>query len=239
MAKFWAGDRDPIGMTLAFQGQPERQITIVGVVQDTYQMNLREPPPRTVYSPLTQPESSAPSVLTVAVRTAQAPAALTPAVRDAVRIASRDVVLRYVRTIEQQIDASLVRERVLATLSGGFAILALVLSAIGLYGVMSYSVTRRSREIGIRMALGAARSAVLGQVLRQTSVIAAIGIAVGLAASVLATRALGAFLFGLSSRDPATLVVVAFALFLTSILSGLLPARRAATIDPVQAIKSE
>jgi ABC-type antimicrobial peptide transport system permease subunit len=149
------------------------------------------------------------------------------------------VVLRYVRTIEQQIDASLVRERVLATLSGGFAILALVLSAIGLYGVMSYSVTRRSREIGIRMALGAARSAVLGQVLRQTSVIAAIGIAVGLAASVLATRALGAFLFGLSSRDPATLVVVAFALFLTSILSGLLPARRAATIDPVQAIKSE
>jgi len=245
MATFWAGDRDPLGMTLAFKGQPDKPITIVGVVQDTHQMNLREAPLRTVYSPLTQPESgsaasrSAPSVLTVEVRTAQAPAALTPLIRDAVRAASRDVVLRYVRTIDQQIDASLVRERVLATLSSGFALLALVLSAIGLYGVMSYTVTRRSREIGIRMALGAARARVLGQVLSQTLVMAAIGTLVGLGAAFFATRALGTFLFGLSGHDPLTLAAVAAALLVTSVTAGLLPARRAATIDPVSAIKTE
>ena len=239
MAKFWAGDKDPLGMTLAFRGQPDLKITIVGVVEDTHQMNLREAPPRTVYSPLTQPESSTPSGVTVEVRTAQAPAALTPAIRDVVRDVSRDVVLRYVRTIDEQINASLVRERVLVTLSGAFAALALVLSAIGLYGVMSYSVTRRSREIGIRMALGAARSVVLGQILTQTIVIAAIGTAIGLAASIFATRTLDAFLFGLSDRDPATLAAVAIALLMTSLLAGVIPARRAATIDPVQAIKTE
>jgi predicted permease len=239
MATFWAGDKDPLGMTLSFRGNPDLKLTIVGVVQDTHQMNLRDAPLRTVYSPLTQPESSTPSNVTVEVRTAMTPATLGPAIRDVVREVSRDVVLRYVRTIDEQINASLVRERVMATLSGAFAVLALVLSAIGLFGVMSYSVTRRSREIGIRMALGAGRGIVLGQVLTQTIVIAAIGTAVGVGASLFATRTLEAFLFGLSDRDPGTLAAVAIALLTTSFLAGLLPARRAATLDPVQAIKTE
>ena len=239
MAKFWAGDRDPIGMTLAFQGNPTLKITIVGVVQDTHQMNLRDAPPRTVYSPLTQPESRPPSGITVAVRTAQAPAAMAPAIRETVRAVSRDVVLRYVRTIDEQIDASLVRERILATLSSGFAMLALVLSAIGLYGVMTYTVTRRSKEIGIRMALGAARGTVLTQVLAQTFVIALAGTAAGVLGALVATKTLTAFLFGLSARDPLTLALVATALLGLSMAAGLLPARRAATLDPVQAIKAE
>jgi putative ABC transport system permease protein len=156
-----------------------------------------------------------------------------------VRGVSRDVVIRYVRTIDQQINASLMRERVLASLSAGFALLALVLSAIGLYGVMSYSVTRRSREIGIRMALGAARGRVLRQVLSQTFAIAAAGTIAGILAALMATKTLSTFLFGLSERDPLTLAGVALALLVISMIAGLLPARRAATLDPVRAIRTE
>ena len=197
MAKFIGGDRDPIGMTFAFKGNPKDAIAIVGVVQNTHQMNLREAPPRTVYTPLAQAES-VPSYFQIEIRTAQAPAAMIGSVRQVIRSVSGDLVLRYVRTMDQQIDASLARERLLATLSAGFALLALVLSAIGLYGVMSYTVTRRSREIGIRMALGAARSQVLGQVMSQTFAIAVAGTVVGIIAALMATRALGSFLFGLS-----------------------------------------
>jgi predicted permease len=238
MAKFVAGNGDPIGKTFAFRGNPKDQITIVGVVQNTHQMNLREAPPRTVYSPITQ-APSAPSYFQVEIRTASDPAAMTASVRQIVRSVSGDLVMRYVRTMDQQIDASLVRERLLSTLSAGFALLALVLSAVGLYGVMSYSVTRRSREIGIRMALGAARGQVLRQVLMQTMSIAAVGTAVGLLGAVAATRTLHAFLFGLSGRDPVTLAAVAIALLLVSTAAGLLPARKAASLNPVQAIKAE
>jgi predicted permease len=238
MAKFWAGDRDPIGMTLAFKGNPKDLITIVGVVEDTHQMNLREPPPRTVYSPVTQAEQP-PSGLTLEVRTAQEPATIVAAVREAVRGVNRSIVLRYVRTIDQQIDASLVRERVLATLSAGFALLALVLCAIGLYGVMSYTVTRRSREIGIRMALGAARSRVLAQVMSQTFLIAMVGTTIGIFAALAATSTLATFVFGFTARDPLTVALVAVALLVVSLAAGILPARRAATLDPVRAIKAE
>jgi len=238
MAKFWAGDRDPIGMTLAFKGNPKDQITIVGVVEDTYQMNLREAPPRTVYTPVANAEQP-PSGLTLELRTARNPGAIAAAVREAVRGVNRSIVIRYMRTIDQQINASLVRERVLATLSAGFAFLALTLCAIGLYGVMSYTVTRRSREIGIRMALGAARGRVLRQVLSQTFVIAVTGTIIGVIAAMMATRTLDTFLYGLSERDPATIGGVAIALLVISMAAGLLPARRAATLDPVQAIKTE
>ena len=238
MAKFWARGRDPLGQTLAFRGDPKAIITIVGVVEDTHQMNLREPPPRTVYTPLAH-EEPAPQFVQFEVRTAQEPAAMANTVRAAIREVSKDVVVWYVRTIDQQIDASLVRERLLATLSGGFALLALILSAVGLYGVMSYNVTRRSREIGIRMALGAARARLLGQVLGQTFAVSAAGIVVGVAAALLTTRALSTFLFGLSERDPVTLASVCVLLLLTSLVAGFIPARRAATLDPVQAIKSE
>jgi predicted permease len=238
MARFVAGDGDPLGRTFAFKGNPKDDITIVGVVQNTHQMNLRDAPPRTVYTPIAQ-AAAAPSYFQVEIRTATSPAAMTASVREMIRDVSGDLVIRYLRTMDQQIDASLMRERLLSTLSAAFAVLALVLSAIGLYGVMSYSVTRRSREIGIRMALGAARAQVLRQVLGQTLLIAGAGTVIGLLAALLATRSLGAFLFGLSGRDPATLLMVAVALLLVSTVAGLLPAHKAATLNPVQAIKTE
>jgi hypothetical protein len=180
-----------------------------------------------------------PSALTVELRTARNPPAIVAAVREAVRGVNRSIVIRYVRTIDQQINASLVRERVLATLSAGFAFLALTLCAIGLYGVMSYTVTRRSREIGIRMALGAARGRVLWQMLSQTFAIAAAGAIIGVIAAMMATRTLDTFLYGLSARDPATIAGVAVALLVISMIAGLLPARRAATLDPIRAIRTE
>jgi ABC-type antimicrobial peptide transport system permease subunit len=175
----------------------------------------------------------------IEIRTEHEPAALAASAREAVRAVSKDVVIRYVRTIEEQINASLVRERLLATLSSGFALLALVLSAVGLYGVMSYSVTRRSREIGIRMALGAARARVLWQVLQQTAAMSIAGVALGIAAAFVATKTLTTFLFGLSPRDPVTLAGVCLVLFVTSLLAGWLPARRAAGLDPLRAIRTE
>jgi ABC-type antimicrobial peptide transport system permease subunit len=191
-----------------------------------------------IYTPIAQSDE-APSRFTVSVQTVRDPAALAVTVRDTVQSIDRELVIRYLRTMEQQIDHSLVRERVLATLSSGFGLLALVLAVVGLYGVMAYDVTRRAREIGIRMALGAARGTVLRQVLRQSLVVAGIGVACGSVAAAMTTRTLSTFLFDLSERDPATSFGVALLLLATTLAAALLPARRAATLDPVQVIRTE
>ena len=237
MARLYFGDRDPLGQTIAFQSEKDKRLTGVGMVEDTPQLNLREKPPALVYTPMAQEKAQ--SWMNFAIRTAQEPAALSSAAVAAARAASKDVVIRYVRTMEQQVNASLVRERLLASFSGGFAALALILAAVGLYGVMSYNVTRRGREIGIRMALGARRGSVLVQVLRQTFVLSAIGVAIGVTAVLLTTKYITTLLFGLSERDPATLTTVSVVLLITASVAGFFPARRAATIDPVRAIKTE
>ena len=210
---------------------------MIGVAEDTRQMNLREAPPRTVYTPLAQTE--APYWITFELRTAHDPLSLATAAQSAARSVSKDVLLRYVRTMDDQINASLVRERLLATLSAGFAVLALVLALVGLYGVMSYNVSRRTREIGIRVALGAHRRAVLSLVLRQTLAVALAGITLGVIAALAGTRVLSTLLFNMSERDPATLAGVALLLLTTTLAAGFLPARRAATLDPVRAIRTE
>jgi predicted permease len=237
MARLYFGDRDPLGQTFGFQSEKDKRLTVVGIVDDTHQMNLREAAPAIVYTPMAQ--ETAQSWMNFAIRTAQEPAALSSAAVAAARAASKDVVIRYVRTMDQQVNASLMRERLLASFSGGFAALALILAAVGLYGVMSYNVTRRSREIGIRMALGARRGTVLAQVLRQTVVVSVIGIVIGVAAVLLTTKYMTTLLFGLSERDPATLMTVSVVLLVTASVAGFFPARRAATIDPVRAIKTE
>lgn len=238
MARLYFGDRDPLGLTYAFQSESDRRVTVIGLAEDTHQMNLREPAPPIAYSPLAQ-ELEAPSWINFELRTAQDPASLAPAAMAAARSVSKDVVIRYVRTMAQQVNASLIRERLLATLSGGFAVLALLLAAVGLYGVMSYSVSRRGREIGIRMALGARRGNLLWQVLRQTLVVSVIGILIGVGVVLLSARYVSTLLFGLSERDPLTLASVALMLLCTAMIAGFFPARRAAALDPVAAIKSE
>jgi predicted permease len=238
MARLYFGDRDPLGETIGFSSERDKRITVVGLVDDTHQMNLREQAPAIVYTPLAQ-EPEAPWWMNFELRTAQDPAGLATAATAAARSVSKDVVIRYVRTMAQQVNASLIRERLLATLSGGFAVLALLLAAVGLYGVMSYSVSRRGREIGIRMALGARRGNVMWQVLRQTLAVSVIGILIGVGVVLVSARHVSTLLFGLSERDPLTLASVAVMLFCTAMIAGFFPARRAASLDPVAAIKTE
>ena len=138
-----------------------------------------------------------------------------------------------------QVDESLNRERLLATLSGFFGALALLLATIGLYGVMSYNVARRRNEIGIRMALGAEQQRVLGMVLREVGVLIGIGLAIGISAALATTRLLESFLYGIKSNDPATLSFAAGVLALVAAIAGYLPARRASRLDPMAALREE
>ena len=239
-ARDYFQNADPLGRVVRFGSRvPREPMTIVGVVRDAIQFdNLRDAPPRTLYTPLSQ-EYDMPSSLTVAVRSSGPPADLAAAVRADVATLDTDVVVEYIRTMEEQIDGVLIRERVLATLSTWFGVLALALACVGLYGVMSYEVQRRRRDIGVQLALGAQPVQVLGHVFRQVLALTAAGIAMGLATAVGTTRLLSGLLFGLSARDPLTLTAAAGLLGLTALLAGYFPARRAARVDPAVALRTE
>jgi len=244
MARFYFGSSDPIGRTLRF-GTEQEFSTIIGVVEDSRHEVLREAAPATVYTPFWQPAkgldgtSDVRGRVTVEIRATSSIEALEASVRNEVRALSKDATVWYIRTMQQQLDAALIRERLLAKLSSGFGLLALLLAFIGLYGVMSYRVARRVREIGIRVALGATRGMVLGHVLRETFGVAVAGLVIGLAAALGTTKVVSAFLFQLSPRDPAMFALVAALLLVTALVAGYLPARRAAGVEPMQALRSE
>ena len=238
MARYYFGDTDPINATFRFDRRPlGSPITIVGVVRDVRQ-NLRQAPPHMAYTPLSQRDEPAPRLL-AAIRTSGQTTAIASAVRPVVRELTGEVAVSYVRTMEEQVTASLTGERLLATLSSAFGVLALVLACVGLYGVMSCDVAGRSREIGIRLALGARRSQILRQVLRQAFVVTVVGIGVGAAGALAASRMLSTVLFGLTPNDPATLVVTIILLAVTALLAGFFPARRAAGVDPAVTLRAE
>jgi predicted permease len=237
MARFYFGTLDPVGRSIGFGNVPKRLITIVGVVKDA-RLQLRDAPPRMVYTPLAQ-IAEPPQDLTVAVRATGSTTPLGAAARSDVRGLSPDVAVTYVRTMRQQIDAALVSERLLAVLSTTLGVLALLLACLGLYGVMSYDITRRTHDIGVMMALGADGLSVLAAVLGQTAAIAVAGIAAGAVAAALASRLVSGFLFGLTARDPITFVTAAALLAATALLAGYLPARRAARVDPAVALRAE
>ncbi len=244
LARHFFADRDPIGRSVFLGGGSQREsLTIVGVVQNVRQERLRvAPPPRMIYTPIAQLAEPLQRV-TVEIRTGgderRALTALAASVRDEARALSRDAVVSYVRTMDEQLDAALIQEHVLATLSTAFGALALALSAVGLYGVMAYTVARRSREIGIKLALGATRASVLWQVLRDTIAVSATGIVIGLAAAVALAESVAAFLFGLAPRDPGTLGGSAAVLLAVTLVAGYLPARKAASVDPMRALRTE
>jgi predicted permease len=241
MARFFYGDADPIGRTFTL-GTDQEPTTIVGVVKDARHEFLRPVAPRAVYLPLAQhraEDGGLPSQLTVALRTGLDPLDLAATVRNQVRAVDPAAMVPYLRTMEQQIEASLVPERLLATLSAWFAAVSLVLACVGLYGVVSYNVTRRTREIGIRIALGAGPRAVLYRVLRETFAVSTGGVVLGLLIALAATRALSTFLFDVAPDDPATLLATGGLLLVVALLSGLAPAQRAASVDPVQALRNE
>jgi putative ABC transport system permease protein len=236
-AKMWPG-QNPIGKRLSFDAElaPESWKTVVGVVGDVHQYSLGEQPGLQVYWPQLQDPWKATSLV---LRTAGDPGALANAARAAVRTVDRDLPVDKVRTLDDIVDASLGQGRFQAVLLALFAGLALVLAAIGVYGVISYSVAQRTHEIGIRMALGARREEVLRLVVRQGMQLVLAGVAVGLVAAFLLARLFAGRVYGVAATDPLTFAAVPLVLLAVALLANLLPARRATQVDPLEALRYE
>ncbi len=227
---------DAIGKTVRFGVMPEYQnIEIVGIARNARIFDIRDATTPVIFLSSFQYPHEWGGLL---VRTKAAPEALVETVGHEVESLGHEYVLRT-RTVAQTINAELVEERVTAMLSGFFADLALLLASIGLYGLMSYVVTRRTREIGIRVALGAQREDVLWIVLRETLALAAIGLTIGIPCAVAACRLIASMLFGLTSSDVPTIVAVSVLLLAVALFAGYLPARRASAIDPIVALRTE
>ncbi len=227
---------DAIGKTVRFGFMPDYQnIEIVGIVGDARIFDLRSAAAPVIFlSYLQYPEQWG----NLIVRTNESPEALARAVDHEIESLGHEYV-RTTKTIPQIISQELVEQRVTAILSGFFAALALLLASIGLYGLMSYTVTRRTREIGIRVAVGAQRQNVLWLVLRETLILALFGIAIGVPSALAATRLIATMLFGLSPSDLPTITGVSLLLLLVALFAGYLPARRASSIDPMEALRTE
>jgi len=238
-AKKYLDGINPIGHRIGMGGDPgtKTDITIVGVVGDTKYENLRRETPVEVYIPYRQ--LSIAGQMTAYVRTERDPEQLFAAVRRTIHDLDANLPLYDMRTLQEQVERSLSTERLVASLSTVFGGLATFLAAIGLYGVMAYSVTRRTREIGIRMALGADRGRVIWLVMREVLTLLAIGMSVGLIASWTLTRFVASQLYGISRNDPRTLIVAIAGLLLISALAGYAPGRRATRIHPMEALRWE
>lgn len=230
---------DPLGKRVTF-GDPEDKssqwLTIVGVVADTRRGGIDRPAWAEVYFPLTQ---SAETRLTVLVRTAGDPVGTARAASEQVWAIDPAQPVASVRTLEELVSRSQANRRFTMTMLGGFAAVALLLAAVGIYGVVAYSTSQRTHEIGVRVALGATRGDVLRMVLGDAVRIGALGIVVGVAAAAAASRLLSGLLFGVSPHDPLTFVVLPAGLFAVAVLASWIPARRALAIEPVAALRAQ
>jgi predicted permease len=225
-------------VTVGIVGPNAGSVEVVGVAADAVYSSLREPVPPTMYFPLAQLRNAPPAALTLSVRSAAgAPLALARTVAAAIGTVNPGSVT--FRPLADQIDASLVQERAIALLSGFFGGLAVLLAGLGLFGVASYSVSRRRREIGIRMALGAAPNAVLRLVLTRVFLYVVIGVVIGAGVSLWATQFVASLLFGLEPRDPSTFAGASMLLIGVGVLAALPPAWRAARIDPAVVLRAE
>jgi predicted permease len=235
--KFFGGD-NPVGKRFGNAGaDSSSQIEIVGVIGDAKYGGLRQQPTPMFYMPLFQNFQERPYY--VHVRMAGNPSAVIAAVRREIQAMDPDISVYDVQTIHEVIDRLLQPDRMFAVLASVFGILALLLTSIGIYGVVAYQITRRTGEVGIRMALGAQRGDVLWMFMRETLLVLAAGAAIGLPAAVAAAYALRSLLFGLEPCDPVTIIWAAATLFAAGALAGFLPARRASRLEPMVALRQE
>jgi putative ABC transport system permease protein len=232
--KFWQGE-DAIGKRFTFFGQTQLR-EIVGVVRNATVFQIGEDPQAAIYLPLVQNFTPA---ATIQVRTAGLPESVMETVRKQIQAVEPNLPLTNIATIRQQLDQALFAPRMGAALLGLFGLLALALAGIGIYGVMAYSVTQRTQEIGIRMALGAARGEIVRMVFKQGMVLAGIGLVIGLLASAILARLISGLLFEISATDPVVFGAVSLILAAVAFAACYLPARRATRVDPLVALRIE
>ena len=238
-AEIHFGGQNPLGRRITLGGPHPRDMQIVGVAADAHYGRLKDDIRPVIYIPYNQGDYPRVQQMVYALRTAGDPLAEARTVREIVRQADSRMPVMNVTTQAAEIDRSMNQEIIFARLCTAFAILALVIATVGLYGTMAYGVARRTGEIGIRMALGAQRGAVVRMILRQALALAAVGLAIGVPAALGASRLVESFLFGVKSSDPAVLIVAVLALLGAALTAGYMPAWRASRIDPLMAIRHE
>jgi putative ABC transport system permease protein len=238
-ARHYFGDRPAVGRHIGMGNDPgtKTDIEIIGVVGDTRYQTMKQEPPRQVFFPYLQNDWA--NQMTAYVRTDVSPPQMFPTLRAVVRRLDSNLPVYLMKTEERQRDDSLAVELLAASLSGAFGVLATVLAGIGLYGVMAFVVSRRTREIGIRMALGALTTDVVWLVMREVALLAGAGLVAGMAAALAVTRLLNSQLFGIQPNDPATIAIATAGIAAIAAVSGYIPARRATRVDPVTAIRWE
>jgi predicted permease len=235
LARRFFGSENALGKRITLENY--KDLEIVGVVADAKYRNLKEAAPLTAYIPYSQYEQL--GQRTLCVRAAGDAGALVAAIRQEVRTLDPNLPVFNVKTFAEQISDSVSQERLIAMVSSFFGLFALLLAALGLYGVMAYAVTRRTREIGIRLALGAQTASVRRLVMRETLLLALIGIAIGLPAALFSSRLTEGLLFELKPTDPLTITLATLLLLSIAALAGYLPARRATRVDPLIALRCE
>jgi predicted permease len=236
-ARYYFKNESAIGKRFGRRRDGPAALEIVGVVKSSKYSRVDEEIPRVVYLPVLQNPN--PSYLAVYARAQGDPKALFPAIRRVVRELDANLPVTDLRTMDEQVGQALAAQRLMATLSGCFAVLATLLAAIGLYGVMAYSVTRRSREIGIRVALGAGRGSLLGLVMREAALLTACGVVVAIPAALALTRLVRAQLYQVVPYDPLSVAVSTVALTAVALLAGYIPAERATRVNPILALRHE
>ncbi len=235
MAKHYFGTTDVLGKHIGFEDVADT--TIVGVVRDAQYINLRQSMRRHFYLPTTQEKQL--SGLTLHVKTTTSPDLVAEQLRAQLKAIDPHLPLYNIKTLSTEIDESLVQERLVTWLTVAFGVLATLLTALGLYGVLTFSVARRTREIGIRVALGAQRRDVFRLIMIRGVILVGVGVTIGVAASVAFSRLLSALLFGVTPNNLATLVGVSAGLIAVALLACYLPARRATKVDPMVALRYE
>jgi putative ABC transport system permease protein len=236
--QFWPR-QDPVGRT--FRKGDDGQFTVIGVVGDVNERGVRRPVIPQAYFPLPAALDEPGLTMTIAIRSAGGTRALLPIVREKVHSLDSSLALSHVRTMEEVISESIsmAGTSYQTLLLGFFALVALILTAVGIYGVMAYAVTQRTHEIGIRIALGARRINVLGLVIGQGAKLTLAGVAIGLAGTFALTRLMSSLVFGISTTDPLTFAAVAVLLMAVALLACYIPARRATKVDPMVALRYE